>query len=307
MSPGQDESTAHPRTRNASASSRSRRRVPLTQPAALDTIWEVPDELWVRFEAILAKRYPPAPTGRPRANLRQVLNGVIFRMRSGCQWNHLPERFGDDSTVHRWFQRWSKDGALEELWAALLSECEELGAVDWRWQAADALMNKSRFTGEHRGPNPTDRAKPGTKKSLIVERSGGPLGIEIAAANVNDMKLLKTTIEAIVVPRPDPALSPQHLLLDKGYDNPTGHGVAAAAGYIAHIRRIGEEKLDSTGAKRYPARRWVVERTLAWLQKCRAILNRYDKKAANYLGLLQLACALLWYRRLHRLHAARID
>lgn len=77
-----------------------------------------------------------------------------------------------------------------------------------------------------------------------------------------------------------------------------------AAGYIPHIRRIREEKLNPRGEKRYPARRWVVERTLAWLQKCRAILIRYDKKASNYLGLLQLACALLWYRRLHRLREA---
>ena len=60
---------------------------------------------------------------------------------------------------------------------------------------------------------------------------------------------------------------------------------------------IGEEKLDGKGRKRHPARRWVVERTLGWLSKCRAILVRYDKKDTNYLGLLQLGCALLWFRR----------
>ena len=63
--------------------------------------------------------------------------------------------------------------------------------------------------------------------------------------------------------------------------------------YIPHIRRIGEEKLDDAGVKRYPARRWVVERTLGWLSKCRAILVRYDKKASNYLGLIKVACILL--------------
>jgi putative transposase len=272
----------------------------------LPTIWEVPDALWQQFQAILAEHYPPARTGRPRADLRRVLNGVIFRLRSSCPWNHLPKDFGDDSTVHRWFQRWVEDGVFEELWARLLSECEELGAVDWRWQAADCCLGKSRFDGDRRGPNPTDRAKPGTKKSLIVERSGGPLGIEVAGANVNDMKLLEATIEAIVVDRPDPDVYQQHLCLDKGYDNPTGRTAADAAGYVPHIRRIGEEKLDGRGAKRYPARRWVVERTFAWLQKCRAILIRYDKKAENYRGLLQLACALLWYRRLYRLHEVQV-
>ena len=108
-----------------------------------------------------------------------------------------------------------------------------------------------------------------------------------------------------MVERPDPAECPQNLCLDKGYDNPTGRAAAEDAGYITHIRRIGEEKLDASGKKRHPARRWVVERTLAWLQKCRAILIRYDKKPANYRGLVQLACALLWYRRLHRLKQAQ--
>ena len=122
---------------------------------------------------------------------------------------------------------------------------------------------------------------------------------------MHDTKLLAATIEAIVVERPDPEQCPQQLCLDKAYDNPTGQAAAEAAGYIPHIRRIGEEKLDASGAKRHPARRWVVERTLAWLQKCRAILIRYDKKARNYRGLIQLACALLWYRRLHRLKEAQ--
>jgi transposase len=64
-----------------------------------------------------------------------------------------------------------------------------------------------------------------------------------------------------------------------------------------HIRRIGEEKLDASGDKAFPARRWVVERTHAWFSKCRGLLVRYDKKSANYLGLLHFACCLLWYRR----------
>ncbi len=72
-------------------------------------------------------------------------------------------------------------------------------------------------------------------------------------------------------------------------------------GYEPHVRRIGEEKLDATGRKRRKARRWVVERTIGWLNRCRGILVRYEKKAENYLGVVQLACALLWYRRLHRL------
>ncbi len=67
---------------------------------------------------------------------------------------------------------------------------------------------------------------------------------------------------------------------------------------VPHIRRISEEQLDQDSSKRHPARRWVIERTLAWLQQCRAILICYDKQPGNYL--IPLACALLWYRRLHR-------
>lgn len=135
-----------------------------------------------------------------------------------------------------------------------------------------------------------------------MDATGGPLGAAIAGANVHDTKLLAVPLGAIVVDRPPPtAERPQHLCLDKGDDNPTGHATVAAYQYTPHIRRIGEEKRDPAGEKTYPARRWVVERTFAWLSKCRGLLVRYEKKAVNFLGLLQLACALIWLRRRARL------
>jgi putative transposase len=152
------------------------------------------------------------------------------------------------------------------------------------------------------GPNPTDRAKNGTKKSVLVEAGGGPLGVMIAGANVPDSKLLAHTIEAIVVDRPDVVKGrPQHLCLDKGYDNPAGRAAAEDHAYTPHIRRIGEEKKPSDRGRGHKPRRWVVERTLAWLSKCRALLVRYDHHDDNYLGLIELACALLWFRRLNHL------
>jgi putative transposase len=139
------------------------------------------------------------------------------------------------------------------------------------------------------------------KKSLLVEAGGGPLAVVVAGANVHDTKLLAATLDAVVVERPRPTeKEPQHLCLDKGYDNPTGHQTVADHEYVAHIRPIGERAVPE-GERRHPARRWVVERTLAWLSKCRAILIRWDKKACNYLALIKLACSLLWYRRLCRL------
>jgi putative transposase len=96
----------------------------------------------------------------------------------------------------------------------------------------------------------------------VVEAGGGPLGATIAGANIHDTKLLAATLETIVVERPQPTEEiPQHLCLDKGYDNPTGHETVATYQYVPHIRRIGEEKLDTNGQKTSPARRWVVERS----------------------------------------------
>jgi putative transposase len=152
------------------------------------------------------------------------------------------------------------------------------------------------------GKNPTDRGKKGSKESVLVDGDGGPLAVVLAAANVNDQKLLRETIEAIVIERPKPTKAkPQHLCLDAAYDNPTGREAAAAGQYTPHIVPVRKENRRSKRTKGHKARRWVVERTLAWLCKCRGILVRYDKKDENYLGLIQLACALFWYRRLHRL------
>jgi putative transposase len=120
----------------------------------LPTIWEVDDELWGTIAQILAERDPPAKTGRPRTDPRPALNGIIYVMRSGCQWNQLPKKFGDDSSVHRTMQRWIELGVLERIWAVLVEHCEELGGVDWQWQSADGAMGKARFGGAIT-PDPT--------------------------------------------------------------------------------------------------------------------------------------------------------
>lgn len=125
------------------------------QAKPLDTIWEVPDELWGRIEPILRDDWRPSPKGgQPPGDWRPMLNGIIHRLRSGCQWNHLPKQFGDDSTIHRWFQRWCANGVMQRVWAALVQECGELGEVHWDWQSADGRMGKARFGGEKGRPQP---------------------------------------------------------------------------------------------------------------------------------------------------------
>jgi putative transposase len=107
----------------------------------------------------------------------------------------------------------------------------------------------------------------------------------VAGANASDFKLLDETLEAVVAERPDPKLVERH-------------------GYVEHIRPAREGPRPKRRAGRRKSRHWVAERTLAWLSKCRGLLVRYDKHGENYLGLIQLACGLLWYRRLYRLRAA---
>jgi putative transposase len=113
----------------------------------LPTIWEVDDELWKLIQEILDELDPPAPTGRPRTRQREALNGIIYQMRTGCQWNQLPQQFGDDSSVHRTMQRWVAKGVFERIWAVLIENCDDLGGVDWTWQSADGAMGKARFGG----------------------------------------------------------------------------------------------------------------------------------------------------------------
>jgi transposase len=142
-----------------------------------------------------------------------------------------------------------------------------------------------------------DRAKRGTKRSLLVEASGVPVGLCVAGANQNDFKLLVETLRSIPVERPEPlADAPQHLCLDKGYDYEEVRASAAAFGFVAHIRSRGE-KAQATAAKPgQQARRWVVERTHAWMNRFRSLLIRWAKKPENYLGMLHFVCGLIAYR-----------
>lgn len=115
---------------------------------ALATIWICPDDLWQSVVVpVLEALDPPVSNGRPRIDQRRALDGIIHQMRSGCQWNHLPQEFGDDASIHRTFQRWIAKGVLTEVWAVLVGHCEGLGDLDWQWQSADGFMGKARKGG----------------------------------------------------------------------------------------------------------------------------------------------------------------
>lgn len=132
----------------------------MARTARMPTLWEVPDELWERMQGLLERYDPPRPTGRPRAEPRRIMDAILFRLRTGCQWNHIPSVYGDDATIHRTFQRWCELGVFERLWALLIEECAELGAIEWRWQAVDAAMGKAAAGAMRAGRTPRTGGKP---------------------------------------------------------------------------------------------------------------------------------------------------
>ena len=150
----------------------------------LETIWEIPDDLWEKIQAVLFAADPPKSTGRRRADQRQMLNGIIFRMRSGCQWNHLPKELGSDSTIHRTLQRWVSRSVFVQVWAILMEECDDLGGVQWEWQAADGAMGKARFGGGN-GVECSASMTPSCRdQSLCLDKAyDNPTGRQGAAAH----------------------------------------------------------------------------------------------------------------------------
>jgi transposase len=85
---------------------------PIADSATILTLWALPDDLWRRIERLLNRFDPPRPGGRKRASARPILDGLIYHFRTGCQWNQIPEVYGDDSTIHLTFQRFSQNWAL---------------------------------------------------------------------------------------------------------------------------------------------------------------------------------------------------
>ena len=147
------------------------------------------------------------------------------------------------------------------------------------------------------GPNPTDRAKGGTKRSILTEGKGVPVGLAVDGANRHDMKMTRETLESVPVKRPKPTKrKPQGLCLDKGYDYSEVRDLVKEFGFTAHIRSRGEEAKAIKRKAGYKARRWVVERTHSWLNRFRRILVRWEKLGETYIAMLHLALGIITWR-----------
>ena len=138
--------------------------------------------------------------------------------------------------------------------------------------------------------------KKGAKRSLLGDGRGAPLSLIVAGANRHDVKLLAQTLDAIVVRRPKPTRKrPRHLCVDQGYAGHPAENAMRARRYIPHVPTKGLPQQRHRRQGR--ARRWVVERTRSWMNNCRKLRVRYEKKAANFEALLHLAIAIICWRR----------
>ena len=155
------------------------------------------------------------------------------------------------------------------------------------------------------GHNPTDRSKLGSKRHVLVDKDGIPLSTCITSANTHDVTVAINTVDSMVIKRLSSSASsakPKHnqnkkqnLCLDKAYHSKDVEQEIVKRGYIPHIRHRREKNKNN---RRYPARRWVVERTNSWHNRFRKLFTRYEKKDENYLGLVQLANSIIIYRRI---------
>lgn len=256
-----------------------------------------PPELWEALEKLLPP-WPASPEGgRPHMPDKAAFCAIFYVLRTGIQWKALPRTLGAPSTVHDRFQKWVREGIFLELWRAGLHKYGKLKGIDWEWQAIDGAMTKAPLGCENTGPNPTDRAKKGTKRHLLTEGNGIPLALVVTGANRNDFKETKNVLDHIVVKRPKPTKrKKQHLCGDKGYDYPEVRDLVKQYGYTAHIKSRGEESVAKTKIPGYRARRWVVERTHSWMNRFRRLLIRWEKQTKNYEAFLQLSCAFITFR-----------
>jgi putative transposase len=265
-----------------------------TKPQAV-SYHRVPRNLLRKVKRHLPDEATGRRPGRPRAANRAVLNGIWYVLWTGCQWKAVHrDWFGVSSSVlHERFQTWQEQGIWDQVLQTLVKFYGRERHIQWQWQAVDSRSCAAPLGGSDTGKNPTDRAKLGSKIHILVDQRGAPLAIHVSGANQHDKWSVAHLVFHIVVKRPT---TEQHFCGDKGYDYDDVFEVVLGQGYIPHIkhRRLKNEPPDPypvPGELRYPARRWVVERTLSWLAKRRSLRTRWCKKSSNWLAFVQLACA----------------
>ena len=169
------------------------------------------------------------------------------------------------------------------------------------------------------GHNPVDRSKLGTKRHIPTDKNGIPISVVISSVTTHDIKLVTDVVDNAVIKRPSSYKTKktgrgrrknQHLCLDKAYNSKQEEQELIKRGYVLHIptkrKRHKNEKEEEdkfttqhcSNGKKHSAKRWVVERTNSWHNRFRKLFTRYEKKVENYLGLVQLSCSIIIYRKI---------
>lgn len=131
--------------------------------------YQISDSLWERVSPLLPNYKRSCKGGRPRLSLRNVVAGILYVLRTGCQWKAMPMQFGSGSAIHAYFQEWVQRGVFEKLWRYALEEYDELIGIDWEWQSLDGAMTKAPLGGEKNREKP-DRSRQAWSETLHIDR-----------------------------------------------------------------------------------------------------------------------------------------
>jgi transposase len=113
---------------------------------------KIPDAVWNEVKDILPPEKPPKTVGRPIVRYRTVLDGILYVLRTGCQWKSLPKEYGSGSTCHRRFHEWIQSGVFQKLWVRLLEIYDDARGIRWRWQSLDSASFKAPLGGIRQAP-----------------------------------------------------------------------------------------------------------------------------------------------------------
>jgi transposase len=258
----------------------------------------VPDDLWAVVEPLLPQHRTPR-RGRPRLPNRAVLAGILFVLKTGIAWHHLPLALGCGSGMTCWrrLREWQQAGVWSSVHRLLLDRLHAQGQLDLTRASLDSATVASPCGGQDTGRDPTNRGKLGCKRHLVVDGLGIPLGVVVSAANVHDSRMFEAALDAVQGIRNGrpgrPRRRPLKLHADKGYDFLRCRQACWTRGITPRIARRGVESSSTLGRHR-----WVIERTLSWLNRFKRLKVRYERCAEVHLALLTLASALICLRRL---------
>jgi putative transposase len=254
----------------------------------------LPDSLWQKIQPLLPQYHRKGP-GRPPIDDRKAMTAICYILHTGCQWKALPRYLGAKSTIHDRLQLWANLGVFQKMWTLGLHCYDQTFQLQWQWQSLDGCHILAPKGGDSTGASYKHRGKTGSNRSLLTDQDGIPLAVFVAPANRNDFLLTELTFQSFAIQRPHPKALTQNLCLDKGYDYPEVDTLLRRWNYVGHIRRKGEPDLPLEN-KIHKPKRWVVERSHAWLNNFRALAIRWNRKLSNYMALLHFACAIITFR-----------